>query len=99
VDNAPDLPPIAIELRTGDQPVVVETVCGQVRVRPGTADAPDLVLSGPPPVVTSLVLGRIDLETARARGLELEGNSDALRRVQPAAVPRKNEAHAGAQEA
>ena len=90
VDHTPDLPPITIELRTGDQPVVLETLDGHVRVRPGTTDAPDAVLTGPPPVVTSLVLGRIDLETARTRGLNLEGDPGALRRVQPAAVPRKS---------
>jgi DNA-binding HxlR family transcriptional regulator len=87
VDTAPDQPPVTIEVRTADQPVLVETADGRVRVRPGTATAPDAALSGPPPLVASLLIGRIDLDTARARGLEFEGDPDALRRVQPAAVP------------
>src|SRR5262249_17484944 len=80
-------PPVTIEVRTADQPVLVETADGRVRVRPGTATAPDAVVSGQPPLVASLLIGRIDLETARARGLEFEGDPDALRRVQPAALP------------
>src|SRR5436305_11637842 len=47
-DNEPNLAPIAIEVRTGDHPVVIETIDGAVHTRSGSADAPDGVLAGPP---------------------------------------------------
>lgn len=85
-DRAPDQPPIAIELRTGDAPLVVETVNGEVRTRPGPAGKPDAVLSGPPPLIVGLLIGQLDVESARAAGLRVEGDLEALRRVQPVRV-------------
>ena len=80
-DREPDRPPVTIEVRTGDQPVVVEAVDGTVRVRPGTAPDPDATVSGAPPPVLSLLLGELDLATARAQGVAVEGDPDALRRL------------------
>ena len=80
-DHAPERPPITIEVRTGDQPVVIETVDGTVRVHPGTVVDPDAVVSGPPPVVMDVLMRQLDLATARERGLDFEGDPDALRRV------------------
>jgi DNA-binding HxlR family transcriptional regulator len=80
-DHAPERPPVTIEVRTGDEPVVIETVDGSVRVRPGSAADPDAILSGPPPVVMDVLMRNLDLATARERGVELEGDREALRRV------------------
>lgn len=85
-DHAPDRPPVTIELRTGDQPVHVETVDGAVRVRPGSAPDPDAILSGPPPLIREVLMRGLDLAAARERGLDFEGDPEAVRRVaRPAA--------------
>jgi DNA-binding HxlR family transcriptional regulator len=81
-DAAPDSPPVTIELRTGDEPMLIETVDGSVRARPGAAEEPDLVLSGEPQLVVGLLSGRLALADARAHGLECEGDAGALRRLQ-----------------
>jgi DNA-binding HxlR family transcriptional regulator len=80
-DDEPDRPPVTIEVRTGDQPVVIETIDGRVHVRPGSALDPDATVSGPPPLVIDLLTGRVDLAAARADGLEFEGDPKALSRV------------------
>jgi DNA-binding HxlR family transcriptional regulator len=81
-DQSPHRPPVAIELRTGDEPMVIETIDGDVRARPGVAEAPDLVLSGSPQLVLGALLGRLDLADAKARGLQYEGDARVLRRLQ-----------------
>ena len=85
-DRSPSRPPITIELRTGDQPMLIETADGGVRVRPGAAKHPDLLLTGSPEVIIGLLVGRIDLATALARRLRVEGNVKVLRRIQPASA-------------
>ena len=87
-DSTPDLPPVAIEVRTGDEPMIIETVGGAVRARPGSSQHPDAVISGPPRTVIDLLVGQVDLAEAIAEGLQLEGNPEALGRVQPHALER-----------
>jgi len=73
---------VTIEVRTGDdEPVVIETFDGSVRVRTGTAAHPDAVLSGPPPIVMDVLMRGADLASARKRGLHFEGDAEAVRRV------------------
>jgi hypothetical protein len=65
--------------------MLVETVGdGSVRVRPGSTERPDAILSGPPEVVVWLLVGRFTLAQARARGVRYRGDIEVLRRVQPA---------------
>jgi DNA-binding HxlR family transcriptional regulator len=85
-DHTPDAPPVTIEVRTGEQPVLIEVVNGAVHARLGKASDPDATVSGAPPLVVGLLSGEIDLATALGRGLEFEGDRGALRRVQPTAV-------------
>lgn len=80
-DKAPGEPPIAIELRTGDEPMVVETVDGRVRTRRGKVDKPDAVVTARPGLILGLMSGRLDLKDARRRGLEFKGSQKALHRV------------------
>src|SRR4051794_6125057 len=74
-DAAPDEPPVTVELRTGDVPMVVETVDGAIRVHPGTAGHPDAVVSGEPEVVINVLRGRLDLRTAKRQGVRVEGDA------------------------
>jgi DNA-binding HxlR family transcriptional regulator len=80
-DHTPARPPVTVEVRTGDQPMVIETVEGAVRVRPGTAENPDAILSGPPPVVMDVLMRNLDFATARTRGMDFEGDPEAVRRL------------------
>jgi DNA-binding HxlR family transcriptional regulator len=82
-DATPDRPSIAIEVRTGDEPMLIETVAGKVRARPGSSEHPDAVITGTPRVVIDLLLGNADLGEARSRGLEYEGDPEILARVRP----------------
>ncbi len=84
-DHTPDRPPITIEVRSGDHPMIIETVDGTVRIRPGTADHPDAVIAGPPELVMGVLSTKLDLAEARARGLRYDGSPEVLRRVQPPA--------------
>jgi DNA-binding HxlR family transcriptional regulator len=82
-EHTPVRPPVTIEVRTADQPITVETVDGNVRVRPGPASRPDATITAPPVLVLDLLTGEIDLEGAAARGLEFQGDAEAFRRLQP----------------
>jgi DNA-binding HxlR family transcriptional regulator len=83
VDHSPKSPPVAIEVRTGEHPMVVETRDGSVSVRSGSAPRPDAVITGTPSQVLGVMLNRLDIATAKQRGLKFEGDVKALRRVQP----------------
>jgi DNA-binding HxlR family transcriptional regulator len=80
-DRSPDEPPVAIEVRTGDEPLVIETVDGSVRTRRGTVDKPDATLEGRPGLILGLLAGRMDLAEARRRGLGFKGSQKVLGRL------------------
>ena len=80
-DRTPNRPRVTIELRAGDEPMTLETVGGAVEARPGPAEDPDAIITGPPEVIIGLLLGELDLARARAAGLKFEGDPAALRRV------------------
>jgi len=75
--------PVTIEVRAGDEPLVVEAADGHVRCRSGAARDADLTLSGPPAVIVGLFYGAFDLAGARARGLVVDGDAGLLDRVRP----------------
>jgi DNA-binding HxlR family transcriptional regulator len=82
-DAEPSGPPLQIEVRTGDQPAVIDVRDGRVGMRLGSAASPDLVLDGPPPLVLGLLTGRLSLAEARRRGLRTTGDQARLRRLKP----------------
>jgi len=84
-DRTVEGPPVTVEVRTGDEPMVIETTDGRIRTRPGHADHPDAVITGKPVLVVGVLTGRVDLASARKRGLRVEGDAEALRRVLPSA--------------
>jgi DNA-binding HxlR family transcriptional regulator len=85
-DHTPERPPATIEVRTGDEPVVIEIAEGKVRARPGETPNPDATIIGSPRLVVDLIEGEVDLATARARGLKFKGDREALFRIQPKAA-------------
>lgn len=82
-DSSPSEPPIAIQIRTGDQPLIVETLDGAVRARLGTLENPDAVLLGPPDIIIGVLRGQLALAAAKKRGLRVEGSGAAIRRLRP----------------
>ncbi len=82
-DRTPERAPVAIEVRTGDRPLLIETVDGGVRIHPGVVPRPDAVIEGPPQLIVGVLTGQLALADARARGLRYDGDLEALRRVQP----------------
>ena len=81
-DGEPDGPPATIEVRTGDQPAVIEVGGGEITTRLGTVADPDLVLEGDGPAVLGVLSGMLSVADARDLGLRTEGAEDVLRRVQ-----------------
>ena len=82
-DSSPEMPPVTIQVRTGDEPMLIETDDGAVRARPGTAADPDAVITGPPRIVVELLIGRLDLRQAKAKGLSVDGDASVLKRILP----------------
>ncbi len=73
--------PTTIEVRAGEQPMLIEARDGAVRTRPGTSEQPDAVLSGPPQLVLGLITGALEREDAVSRGLRFDGAPEALERL------------------
>jgi DNA-binding HxlR family transcriptional regulator len=83
-DHHPEQPPVTIQVNTGDQPVVIETEAGEVRLSQGPANRPDAVLTGEPQPVLGLLSGRLTLGQARHQGVQYRGDPATLSRVLPA---------------
>jgi DNA-binding HxlR family transcriptional regulator len=83
-DLHPEEPPVAIEVRTDERPLLLETVDGRVRARPaGASERADATIEGPPKAIMGLLSGALDLDGARARGISYEGDPAILERVRP----------------
>ena len=83
-DSEPKRPPVTIEVRTGEDSMVIETEDGAVWTRPGTADQPDAVMSGNPHLIAGVLAGKLRLKDALAGGLKCDGDLGAVRRLLPA---------------
>jgi DNA-binding HxlR family transcriptional regulator len=101
----PDRPPFVVEIRADDSPVTMESARGEVRFRPGPAHSPDLVITGPPPVVMGLLSGRLDKKQAEDLGASVLGDllplsllrrSDWLTGPEVSDVARRAQSRAGA---
>lgn len=86
-DTRPDDAPVAIELQTTDQPIVLEAREGQLHAKLGSAAEPDATLSGPLPLILGLLLGRIELADAQSGGVEVRGDVGVLDRIAAAGQP------------
>jgi len=80
-DHSPEQPPIEIEIRTGDQPIVVQTSDGAIRATVGAASDPAATLTGEPRPIMGLLLGLLELEAAQAACVRFDGDPKALDRI------------------
>jgi DNA-binding HxlR family transcriptional regulator len=83
VDREPRGRVVSMEVRDQDERVTLETANGSVHARVGPAKEPDVVITGPTPIVWQLLLGKIDVARARSAGVQIEGNRAALKRFGP----------------
>lgn len=81
IDRDPQAPTITLELQTGDQPITVEACEGVIQTRLGSAERPELTLTGPPNPIMGLLLGLLDLADAKTMGVEHRGNPAILDRI------------------
>jgi len=81
-DTSPEHVPTTIEVRAGEQPMLIEARDGAVSTRPGTSEDADAVLSGPPQLVLGVLTGVLDPDEATERGLRFDGERAALARLQ-----------------
>lgn len=85
-DREPDGEPVTLELRLGDEPVLVTAGAGRVKVSLGAASDPDAVLAGPARPIMGLLLGYVDRGGAEAMGVTVSGDADAIGRFAADAV-------------
>jgi DNA-binding HxlR family transcriptional regulator len=82
-DRMPEDPAISIELRTGDEPITIETVGdGTVRARPGSTRHAALILTGKPEPIMAMLSGKLELSGARSAGIQVDGDPGVLSRLQ-----------------
>jgi DNA-binding HxlR family transcriptional regulator len=86
-DRQPDASPVTLELRTGDQPIVIETREGTIHTRLGPAASPDATLTGPPRPILGLLLGLLQPADAKANGVDYRGDLTILDRIGAPSVP------------
>jgi hypothetical protein len=82
-DRQPDAAPVTVELRIGDQPIVLETRDGKVVARPGPAGeaGADATITGEPRPVMGLLLGLLAVRDAKAVGVSYVGDPAILDRL------------------
>ncbi|MGH9370549.1 MAG: winged helix-turn-helix transcriptional regulator [Vicinamibacterales bacterium] len=80
-DRTPKAKPVAVQIEGDDEPIVIETLDGQVRARTGTVLRPDLVITGSPALALALLLGKASVTGAKTRGIRFKGNVKILDRL------------------
>ena len=86
-DHEPKQPPVTIELRTGDRPIVIETRDGAIHTRLGPAQTPDATITGDPKPVLGLLFGMLEPNDAKAAGITFEGDRKTLNRIRGLTTP------------
>src|SRR3954451_9063738 len=77
-DADPDAPAVTIEVRTGDEPAVIEVCEGRIDTHLGSAPSPDLILEGGAPAILVFLTGLLSLHEAQKLGLRTEGSEVVL---------------------
>jgi hypothetical protein len=75
--------PATLELRIGDEPVVLESRDGEVNVSLGETADPDAALVGSERPVLGLLLGYLSLEQSGEEGVEVIGDRSVVERFVP----------------
>jgi hypothetical protein len=85
-DRRPDDPPVTVELRAGDQPIVLETRDGKLvtRLDPVGDAGADATITGEARPVMGLLLGILGLGDAKSAGVSYVGDPAILERIGPA---------------
>jgi DNA-binding HxlR family transcriptional regulator len=86
-DRQPDASPATIELHTGDQPIAIEARDGTIHTRIGSPERADATLTGPARPIMGLLLGLVELDDAKASGVEYDGDPLILRRFGAETAP------------
>jgi DNA-binding HxlR family transcriptional regulator len=71
-------PPVTLELRSDGESLTVEVGGGSVTARPGSSEAPDLLLEGEPRLILGVLSGKLPITAATALGLSCEGDPKVL---------------------
>ncbi len=79
---SPGQAPTTIEVRAGDQPMLIEARDGAITTRQGATEHPDAALSGPPQLVLGVLTGALGPNEAIEQGLAFDGDRQALTRLQ-----------------
>jgi len=79
-DRRPSGKPVTLELRTGDEPIVIAARDGETRVSLGPASDPDAALVGPERPILGLLFGILDRPGAEGMGVALEGDPKVIDR-------------------
>jgi DNA-binding HxlR family transcriptional regulator len=93
-DRRPDAAPVAVELRTAEQTIVLETRDGKLATRLGPlGDAQaDATITGEARPVMGLLLGMLSVRDAKAAGVSYVGDPAILERIgtDPAMAPARD---------
>jgi DNA-binding HxlR family transcriptional regulator len=82
-DHEPDQAPSSIQIRAGDQTVVIDVDAGQVSLRLAADPNADATISGPPPRILALLSGNLSLADAEGQGVQVTGSRKVIQRVLP----------------
>jgi DNA-binding HxlR family transcriptional regulator len=85
----PRRPRLTVEVRAGDEPVTIVSSDGAVRVEPGPATSPHLVLSGPPDGIIGVLMGVLDEPSAGDRGVSILGDLRQLAELRDPIRPHR----------
>ena len=86
-DQAPSGSHVRVALKAGGESLLLETTGnGSIKVQPGTSPDADARIEGSPRVILSLLMRRMTLPEAKAKGLKLTGDRRVLQRFGPKTV-------------
>src|SRR6266487_2147860 len=80
-DHHPNAPPVSLELRTGEQPIMIDAREGTIQSRLGSADGATATLTGAPMPIMGLLLGFLNLAEAKEAGVDYNGDPAILERI------------------
>ena len=83
-DHEPDQPAASIQVRAGDETVVIDVDAGRVSLRLGADPAAAATVTGSPAHILALFSGSVALRDAGRRGIQIAGSRKTVQRILPA---------------